>query len=110
MGTYVYRVTAKQVTCSDGKKANIAIFAYKPYGGWSTEDEKINNKMHFKSGATSSDRMAANNRITDRIVHGDKEGKVHPDSLVYHNVNNYGTFYDNIIGGSYMPKIDGVTV
>ncbi len=91
------------------KKANVVVFAYKPYGGWG-EEEKLNNKMHFRSGATASDRMAANNRLTGRVVHGDSKGNPHPESHVYENINNYGTFYDNIMGGQSMPKIDGVTI
>ena len=31
MGEYVYRVTAELVTLSDGRKAHVAKFAYKPY-------------------------------------------------------------------------------
>jgi len=47
MGIYVYRVTAKKVRCSDGKLANIAVFAYKPY--WGFDSDKDNAKMHFRS-------------------------------------------------------------
>jgi len=106
MGIYVYRVTAKQVTCSDGKKANVATFAYKPYGGWG-EEEKLNKKMHFTSGATASDRLAHTNRLTDRFVYGDENGVPYHDAKVYHNVDNLGTFYDDL--GSF-PVIEGVTV
>lgn len=108
MGAYVYRVTAKQVTCSDGKKANVAVFAYKPY--WSWDGEKINNKMHFKSGATSSDRMATRGRLTDRVVFASDSGVPEPGSAVFYNLNNCGSFYDDIIGASSMPKVKEVSV
>jgi len=104
MGTYVYRVTAKQVTCSDGKKANVAVFAYKPYFGW--DSEKLNNKMHFSSGATSSDRMASKGRLTDRIVYGDENGVPYPNSKVYFNDGNFGSYYDY----SELPVVEGITI
>ena len=104
MGTYVYRVTAKQVTCSDGKKANVAVFAYKPYFGW--DGDKLNSKMHFRSGATSSDRMAKNGRLTDRFVFGDENGVPYKDATVYFNRFNVGSFHD----GGELAKVENVTL
>ena len=31
MGVYMYKVTGKTKTLADGTKANIAVFAFKPY-------------------------------------------------------------------------------
>lgn len=104
MGAYVYRVTAKQVTCSDGKKANIAVFAYKPSFGW--DGEKQNSRFHFRSGATASDAMAARGNITNRIVYGDENGVPYPEN-VFENTTMVGSFYDSHNG---MKKIEGVTV
>ena len=108
MGTYVYRVTAKRVTCSDGKQANVIKYAYKPtYSGW--DADKTNARWHFKSGATASDAMAARGNITDRIVHGDDEGRVYEDSKVFENPNKLGSFADYGFGTEF-PVVQGVTV
>ena len=106
MGIYVYRVTAKKVRCSDGKLANVAVFAYKPY--WGFDSDKLNAKMHFKSGATSSDTQANNGKLTGRFVIGSGEhGVVYRDALVYESPR--GSFYDNNIGGN-IPAIEGLTL
>ena len=108
MGVYVYRVTAKQVTCSDGQKANVAVFAYKPYFGW--DDQKLNTKMHFSSGCVASERLSRGTKMTGRIVMGDAEGNIHSDSGVFENVDRIGYFYDDIFGSANMPKMVGVTI
>jgi len=99
MGMYVYRVTAQRVICSDGQPANVAKYAYKPYFSW--DGQKYNNQMAFKSGCHASDRMAANGKLSGRVVIGDR---------VFANPNNYGTFYDDCtIGTDKMPAVEGVT-
>jgi hypothetical protein len=105
MGIYVYRITAKKVMCSDGKPANIAVFAYKPY--WHFDSDKANAKMHFKSGATSSDTQATKGKLSGRFVLGDSRGIVYRDALVYESPR--GSFYDNHIG-SKIPAIDGIAL
>jgi len=101
MGTYVYRVTKERIICSDGKEANVAIFAYKPTFSW--DGDKYNARWHFKSGATASDRMATSGRITDRVIFPGNQN-------VYLNTKNEGSFYDGEIGtAEHFPKIDGVT-
>lgn len=102
MGIYVYRVTAKQVTCPDGQKANVFKFAYKPVSGW--DDMKFNRKMHFKSGATASDRLADSGKLTSRIVYADDSGTLYWDSC-YENVDRVGTFYDYLSGTAKLPRI-----
>lgn len=108
MGTYVYRVTKETVVCSDGQKANVAIFAFKPC--FSPDDAK----MAFKSGCVASDRMAAKGDITDRVVIGFKDDvsgkvKVYLSSAVFKNIHNLGSFYDSTIGmPNQFPTIDGV--
>jgi len=105
MSAYVYRVTAKRVKCSDGKEANVAMYAYKPtYSGW--DSDKANNKMAFRSGCHSSERLAETGRLTDRVVFETAAGE-----KVFGNPNNYGTFFDDCtIGTANMPRLDGVTV
>lgn len=107
MGAYVYRVTAKQVTCSDGQKANVAVFAYKPHG-W--DGEKLNAKLHFSSGCVASERLSRGTKMTGRVVMGDAEGNIHTDSGVFENVSRLGYFYDDIFGSANMPKMVGVDI
>lgn len=38
MGIYVYKVTGKKVTLADGTRANVAVFAYNPWGGYYDEN------------------------------------------------------------------------
>jgi len=96
MGTYVYRVTAETVLCSDGVEANVAEYAYKPYGFF---DDAINRKMHWKSGAQSSDNMAAAGRLTGRIaIHG----------RVYMNRDRVGSFYDDSLGSMALERLPNV--
>jgi hypothetical protein len=98
MGTYVYRVTGIKVKCSDGVLANVAKFAYKPY--WGMDRDKANAKLHFRSGATSSDAQAWKGNITERFV---------IDSTVYANTTGRGTFYDDYLGSNQYPVLEGVT-
>jgi hypothetical protein len=98
MGTYVYRVTGVKVKCSDGELANVAKFAYKPY--WGMGSDSANAKMHFKSGATSSDTQANKGKITERFV---------IDDTVYLNTHRRGTFYDDNLGSDQYPVLEGVT-
>lgn len=108
MGIYVYRVTKHRVKCSDGKEANVAIFAYKPY--MSCFDGALNNKMHFRSGATASDRMAREGRITGRLVSGDEHGRPYPNAVVYENKAMLGSFYDTSMGSDRMPILKDIRV
>jgi hypothetical protein len=103
MGTYVYRITAKKVLCSDGKPANVAIFAYKPY--WGFDSDRANAKMHFRSGATSSDNLANKGKLTGRFVLGSEDGTVYQDALVYESPR--GSFYDIHLGAN-IPVIEGL--
>ncbi len=98
MGTYVYRVTGVKVKCSDGGMANVAKFAYKPY--WGMDSSKANAKLHFRSGATSSDTQAWKGKLTSRFVIG---------TTVYLNTTGRGSFYDDCLGASQYPVVEGVT-
>lgn len=98
MGTYVYRVTGVKVKCSDGVLANVAKFAYKPY--WGMGSNSANAKLHFRSGATSSDAQAGKGNITERFVIED---------TVYVNTTGRGTFYDDYLGSDQYPVLEGVT-
>jgi hypothetical protein len=98
MGVYVYRVTGVKVKCSDGVLANVAKFAYKPY--WGMGSDSANAKLHFRSGATSSDTQASKGKITERFVIED---------TVYVNTTGRGTFYDDYLGSDQYPVVQGVT-
>lgn len=110
MGTYVYRVTKETVRCSDGELANVAIYAFKPWF-----DSKMDAKLNFRSGCVASDRMAAAGRLTKRVVQGFKDEKtgkivVYPDSAVFSNLHNLGSFYDSTLGAkNQFPTIQGVS-
>lgn len=108
MGTYVYRITAKRVLCSDGKPANIAVFAYKPY--WGIDSDKLNARMHFRSGATSSDNLADKGKLTGRFVIGSLNGLPYRNAEVFSHSTVRGTFYDDHLGGQHLPKIEGLTL
>jgi hypothetical protein len=99
MGIYIYRVTGVKVKCSDGVLANVAKFAYKPY--WGMGSNVANAKLHFRSGATSSDAQAWKGKITERFVIED---------TVYLNTSRRGTFYDDYLGSEQYPVLKGVTV
>ena len=99
MGVYVYRVTGVKVKCSDGVLANVAKFAYKPY--WGMGSDSANAKLHFRSGATSSDTQATKGKITERFVIG---------GTVYVNTTGRGSFYDTNLGNPHhYPVVEGVT-
>jgi hypothetical protein len=108
MGIYVYRITAKRVLCSDGEPANVAVFAYKPY--WDIDRHTANAKMHFKSGATSSDTQARKGKLSARIVLGDSKGVVYRDAIIYARHLIQGSFYDNHLGDKFFPAIEGLTL
>ena len=99
MGTYIYRVTGVKVKCSDGVLANVAKFAYKPY--WGMGSDSANAKLHFRSGATSSDAQAWKGKITERFAIED---------VVFLNTTKRGTFYDDYLGSDQYPILEGVTV
>jgi hypothetical protein len=58
MGIYVYKVTKNIKVLADGTRANIAVFAYKPYSGWRDEDLKANARMSKDSGCPQAERFA----------------------------------------------------
>jgi hypothetical protein len=97
MGIYVYRISAKRVMCSDGKPANVAVYAYKPYGDW-----RLNAKEEFRSGCHASAKLLENGKLTGRFVFGPEFTE---DSAVY----EFGgaTFADSAIGVHIHP-IEGV--
>lgn len=106
MGIYVYRVTKETIVCADGEKANIAIYAFKPW--W---DAAKDAKLSFRTGCVASDRMAANGNISKRVVLGKKDettGKItaYPNTEVFANLHNMGSFYDSCLGEkNQFPKI-----
>jgi len=103
MSVYVYRITAKKVLCSDGKEANVAIFAYKPRFSFGIDNE--NRKMHFSSGCVASERLAKLGKICDRFVFGTKDGDYDTEH-VHENKNKRPYFYDTDVGN----LIEGMTV
>jgi hypothetical protein len=106
MGAYIYRMTAKKVKLSNGEQANVAVYAYKPYGR-----EKEDRAMHFRSGATASDLMARRGNLCAYFVMGDDNGNPRPDDQrVFRNLQRRGSFSD-CWGGveDVMPLAEGVT-
>lgn len=92
MGEYVYKVTAKTKILSDGRKANIAVFAYKPtrsfysYNGESAE--KINRRSAKFSGCPQAERFVETSKnYTGFVVLGEDGEHAVPVS--------FGTFTDS---------------
>lgn len=100
MGMYLYRVTARRVKCSDGKEANVAKYAYKPHG-W---DDRFNRQMDFRTGCPAARRLAAEGKLTDRVVFEYDGGYI--GVHVYGNPHNWGTFLDDCnLGTPRMPRL-----
>lgn len=101
MGVYIYRVTAKLVKLSDGRKAHVAKFAYKPYTGW---DEKVNARMHFRSGCVASENLKLK---SDLIVTLDPTEDT--EGTLYHNKGGLTVFVDDYtFGTDLMPRLGSV--
>lgn len=75
MGTYIYKVTAKIKTLADGTKANVAVFAYKPFMG--CNGDEANARMYKKSGCPRAERFASekSKSWTGRCVLGESGEK-----------------------------------
>jgi hypothetical protein len=102
MGMYLYRVTAQRVVCSDGKEANVAKFAFKPWSEWSDGGRKANAKLMLRTGCYASRKLASEGKLSDRITLG--------SGTVYGNPYNFGTFLDDPnLGTARLPVITGVT-
>lgn len=107
MGDYVYRISKAKVKCSDGLMANVALYAYKPWR--SIFDENANRKMHWKSGAAASDRMARLGNVLDRFVLASKVGdKLELHGSVYRNPDKVGSFLDGMLGSARFPHLPDV--
>jgi hypothetical protein len=100
MGVYIYRVTAQLVKLSDGGKAHVAKFAYKPFN-W---DIDANARMHFKSGCTASQNM---NLKSDRIVTIDEDTGT---GTLWDNLKKATVFSDDSTFGNpeRMPKVANI--
>ena len=102
MGSYIYRVTAKKVKLSNGGEANVAAYAYKPFGGWDrAKADANNNKMHFRTSCSRADSAAAKGKFTGLVVGEDK-----PGSPVWEFKG--GSFTDDWLFGK--PPVEGVVV
>lgn len=104
MGMYVYRVTAERVNLSDGTQANVAKYAYKPWG-----DQKLNRECAMRSGCYASERIKPEN-LTDRIVIRRTDGTLGTE--VYGNPRKMRTFLDDVNLGvpGRLPSIPDVRV
>lgn len=113
MSSVVLRVSAQTVRLTDGRLANVVVFAYQPYSGFGRETE--NHRMWLASGIAQSDRLARNGKLTGLVVHGfknDKTGKIEvaPGTPVYENRAG-ASFWDHVYGDpKYMTRVAGVTV
>lgn len=91
MGQYLYKVTAKKKTLSDGTEANIAVFAYKPHPMFGEDGKKLNRRLAWKSGCHIAERyVQTSNNFTGRVVLGETGEIAVP--------MNRGTFLDGWFG------------
>lgn len=107
MGTYTYKVTAATVPLTNGDKANVALYAYKPIFVWGRGHDKSNAKMHRRSGCINAETYARKGKLTPYIVVDTASG-----SEVFTNLNRTGTFYDDNLGerDGALPLVEGVAV
>ena len=91
MGMYMYRVTAKLVTLTDGRKAHVAKYAYKPWRNWDGDAE--NARLHFKTGCIASENMKLKTDLIVTLDDEDSEGRL------YHNRRGLRTFLDDCTFG-----------
>lgn len=71
MSSYVLKVTGKIGLDENGEKANLLVFAYKPFNlsMFDTELEKKNNQMYRESGCYNADRYVKTGKtFTGRIM------------------------------------------
>lgn len=99
MGSYMYKVTAKTVTLTDGRKANVAVYAYKPYRNWGSEQQNV--RIHFQTGCVSADNWAAKGKRTGLVV-----GDTSPGAAVWEC--NAGSFIDDYLFNK--PALENVKV
>lgn len=75
MGEYIYKVTAKKKILSDGKEANIAVFAYKPTWGFSFDGKSaddLNRSMAWKAKCHISEKYVRESKnYSGRVVLGE---------------------------------------
>lgn len=86
MGSYIYKVTRKIIELADGRKANVAKYAYKPYLRWSAEQE--NHKLHFQTGCYKAEKYVETDpEFTGLVV-------METDHTMPMEINR-GTFFDD---------------
>jgi len=71
MSEYIYKVTGKTTTLADGTKANIAVFAYKPWTERMLDDQgrKMNKKLYYQTGCYRADKYVKDSKtFTGKIV------------------------------------------
>lgn len=103
MGVYVYRVTAKLIKLSDGRKAHVAKYAYKPYNGFGSAG--TNSKLHFQSGCVASENLELK---SDLITTVDVDDPTSVGSL-YENKRGLKVFVDDHnFGAEWMPRVASV--
>ena len=70
MSDYLYKVTGKKVALVNGEVANVAVYAYKPFMGYTEDSEKLNKRMSRKSGAAACEKAAENGKRSNWVVLG----------------------------------------
>jgi hypothetical protein len=85
---YIYKVTRKTVKLSNGETANVAEYAYKPYG-YTSYGESQNQRMHFSTGCYAHERAAREGKRLPWVAIGTR-----PDATVYKFNGPRGTFSD----------------
>jgi len=107
MGSCVYKVTGKKVKLSDGRYANLAVSAYKPYrpgyGLSMDEADSKNTKAYYATGCYYADKAAEQGKRTGLVVVGTQRG----DTVYKYNG---GTFYEYGLLNNESRIVKGVTV
>lgn len=103
MGMYVYRITGEQVLCSDGQKAEVAVYAYKPCG-----DSRLNAKWARQTGCERARAIAHKREILPRVAIKAGAGLF---GSVYENPHRWTSFLDDCnLGTDRMPIVKDVEV
>jgi hypothetical protein len=107
MGVYIYRVTGELIKLTDGRKAHVAKYAYKPFMSGFGNAEKANARMHFKSGCTASANLKLKSDLLATLYEDKATGKITGE--LYYNACNARVFYDDTTFGSEkMPRLGSV--
>ena len=92
MSSYMMKVTDRTVELEDGTRANVALYAYKPY-------YRAEYDQHQRSGARRADEKASEGKFTGRVVigHVEDNGAITVDAEQNVYETKRGSFYDDLL-------------